>query len=125
MYLPTGHQWCPMFTSGSHIKVFPCLFRFGWVFAAGNATSFQGGMLCRGRRIAVQATAAGRRRKTLSRGKSKAPTGRPLKSEIQIRRSTAKDQSCYFILPRNMKPPKRLHSLTTNVSLCQQNAWKW
>jgi len=99
--------------------------RFGWVFAAGNATSFQGGMLCRGRRIAVQATAAGRRRKTLSRGKSKAPTGRPLKSEIQIRQSTAKGQSRYFIPPRNMKPPKRLHSLTTNVSTCQQNAGKW
>lgn len=51
--------------------------RFGWVFA-GNTTNLQGGILCRGG-IAVQATAAGRCCKTLSRGKSKAPAGRPLK----------------------------------------------
>ena len=98
--------------------------KFGWVFG-GNATSFQGGVLRRGRRIAVQATAAGRRRKTLSRGKSKAPSGRPLKSELQIKRTESKEQNRYFIPPRNMKPPKRLHSLSTNVSLCQQNAGKW
>lgn len=73
----------------------------------------------------MQATAAGRRRKTLSKGKSKAPTGRPLKSEVQIKQTTGEDQSRYFISPRNMKPPKRVHSLTTNVSLCQQNAGKW
>ena len=54
--------------------------KFGWVFG-GSVTSVQGGLLRRGRRITVQATAAGRRRKTLSRGKSKAPSGQPLKKE--------------------------------------------
>ena len=98
--------------------------KFGWVFG-GTSSSFQGGMLRRGRRITVQATAAGRRRKTLSRGKGKAPSGRPLKSELQIKRTTSDDQQRYFIRPRNMKPSKRLHSLITNVSMCQQNAGKW
>ena len=41
--------------------------KFGWVF--GGTITRQVGALRHGRRISVQATAAGRRRKTLSRGK--------------------------------------------------------
>jgi len=95
--------------------------KFGWAFG-GMSSSFQGGMLRQGRKIAVQATATGRWHKTSSRGKSKAPSGRPLKSELQIKQTISVDQQCYFMPP---KPPKWLHSLTTNVSLCQQNAGKW
>ena len=104
-------------------RIASALNRFGWVFG-GTVTSVQGGLLRRGRRIAVQATAAGRRRKTLSRGKSKAPSGRPMKKETQTTR-TKGDSSRYHIPPRNLKPPKRLHSLSGNIALSQQNAGKW
>ena len=98
--------------------------KFGWVFG-GSVTSVQGGLLRRGRRITVQATAAGRRRKTLSRGKSKAPSGRPVKKEAQIKHTKSNDLSHYQIPPRNLKPSKRLHSLSVNIALSQQNAGKW
>ena len=98
--------------------------RFGWVFG-GNITSIQGGILRRGRRIVVQASAAGRRRKTLSRGKAKVTPGRPIKNENSTRRTQGNDNSKYFIPPRNLKPAKRLHSLTANIALSQQNAGKW
>ena len=81
-------------------RIASALNRFGWVFG-GTVTSVQGGLLRRGRRIAVQATAAGRRRKTLSRGKSKAPSGRPLKKEAQtiseynIRKIFCSDKMAY------------------------------
>ena len=105
-------------------RIASALNRFGWVFG-GTVTGVQGGLLRRGRRIAVQATAAGRRRKTLSRGKSKAPPGRPVKKEVQTIRTSGDDLSRYHIPPRNLKPPKRLHSLSKNITLCQQNAGKW
>ena len=105
-------------------RIASALNRFGWVFG-GTVTSVQGGLLRRGRRIPVQATAAGRRRKTLSRGKSKVPSGRPVKKEVQITRTNGDDLSRYHIPPRNLKPRKRLHSLSENVTLCQQNAGKW
>lgn len=99
--------------------------KFGWVFG-GSVTSVQGGLLRQGRRIAVQATAAGRRRKTLTRGKAKAPPGRPVKKEANIARTKSElPVSRYHIPPRNQKPPKRLHSLSKNVELSQQNAGKW
>lgn len=105
-------------------RIASALNRFGWVFG-GTVTSVQGGLLRRGRRIAVQATAAGRRLKTLSRGKSKAPSGRPLKKEAQTIRTKGDDLSRYHIPLRNLKPPKRSHSLSRNVTLRQQNAGKW
>ncbi len=52
------------------------LHRFGWVFG-GRTKNMQGGFLRRGRRIPVNAKAAGRRRGTLSRGKAKVTPGRP------------------------------------------------
>ena len=98
--------------------------RFGWVFG-GNITSIQGGILRRGRRIAVQASAAGRRRKTLSRGKAKVTPGRPVKNENSTRQTQGNDNAKYIIPTRNLKPAKRLHSLTANIALSQQNAGKW
>ena len=105
-------------------RIASALNRFGWVFG-GTVTSVQGGLLRRGRRIAVQGTASGRRRKTLSRGKSKAPSGRPVKKETQTARTNGDDLSRYHIPPRNLKPAKRLHSLLGNIAPSQQNAGKW
>ena len=108
----------------SNNRIASALNRFGWVFG-GNITNVQGGILRRGRRIAVQATAAGRRRKTLSRRKAKVTAGRPVKNEAMTQRTQGDENISYYIPPRNLKPPKRLHSLTTNVALSQQNARKW
>ena len=83
-------------------------------------------MLRHGRRISVQATAAGRRRKTLSHGKQRRThLGRPVKLETSTQRTTGGAVSHYSIPTRNLKLPKRLHSLSKNVQLGQQNAGKW
>ncbi len=108
----------------SHSRLASALHRYGWVFG-GTVSSKQGGMLRRGRRINVQATAAGRRRKTLSRGKAKAPPGRPAAAESETIRTNGSTLSRYHLPSRNTKPPKRQHSLTANISLSQQNAGKW
>ena len=50
------------------------LHRFGWVFG-GNTSSIQGGNLCHGRRIPINAKSAGRRRGKVSRGKGKTYKG--------------------------------------------------
>ena len=71
----------------SNNRIASALNRFGWVFG-GSITNVQGGILRRGRRIAVQATAAGRRRKTLSRGKAKVTAGRPVKNESRYMTGT-------------------------------------
>ena len=107
----------------SNNRIASALNHFGWVFG-GNITNVQGGILRRGRRIAVQATAAGRR-KTLSRGKAKVTAGRPVKNEAGTRRTQGDENISCHIPPRNLKSPKRLHSLTANVALSQQNAGKW
>ena len=97
--------------------------KFGWVF--GGTITRQVGTLRHGRRISVQAIAAGRRRKTLSRGKQRTQLGRPVKLESSTQRTKGGAVSRYNIPARNSKPPKRLHSFSTNVQLGQQNAGKW
>ena len=104
-------------------RIVSALNRFGWVFG-GTVTSFQGGLLRRGRRIAVQATAAGRRRKTLSRDKSKVPSGRPLKKEAQTIRTKGDDLSRYHIPPRNLKPPKRSHVTGKECDTMPAECWE-
>lgn len=52
--------------------------QFGWVFRGSISRSYTKGKICHGKRIAVQATAAGRRRGKTSHGKSKVPAGRSL-----------------------------------------------
>ena len=93
--------------------------KFGWVF--GGTITRQVGALRHGRRISVQATAAGCCCKTLSRGKQRIHLGRPVKLETSTQRTTG---GAISIPTRNLKPQKRLHSLSKNVQLGQQNAVK-
>ena len=93
------------------------LTRFGWVFG-GTVKSTKCGYFRRGKRIPVNAKAAGRRRGKISRGKAKAPSGRPVaytpwpasNMEMPIRRATS---------------GKRLHSLKQSIIKGTQNAGKW
>ena len=95
------------------------LHRFGWVFG-GTIRSSQGGYMRRGRRIPVNAKAAGRRRKFVSRGKAKLPSGRPKGMKI------AQYQTSRYQFPCCKQPPgKRLHSLQANILSGTQNAGKW
>ncbi len=101
-------------TSASH--------KFGWCFG-GTITRMQGGVLRRGRRIPIQAKSAGRRRKTLSRGKAPAAPGRVPAGAA--RKEMARDDR-YFIPGRQKNNSvKRLHSLQDNIRMGQQNAGKW
>ena len=88
---------------------------FGWVFG-GRTKNTQGGFLRRGRRIPVNAKAAGRRRGTLSRGKAKVTHERH-------------KRACYHgtntMTTRKPAKGKRLHSLSENTTLGIQNAGKW
>ena len=94
--------------------------KFGWVF--GGTVTRQAGALRHGPRIAVQATAAGRRCKILSRGKAKAQAGRPVKSESLVKQTKSKALSRYHLPIRSVKPPRRKHLLSRNIQLCQHNA---
>ena len=95
------------------------LHRFGWVFG-GTIRSSQGGYMHRGRRIPVNAKAAGRRRKFVSRGKAKLPSGHPKGMKI------AQYPTSRYQLPCHKQPPgKRLHSLQANILSGTQNAGKW
>ena len=93
------------------------LHKYRWVF--GGTVTRQAGVLRHGRRIPVQATAAGRRCKILSRGKAKAQAGRPVKYQGLVKRTKSKALSQYHLPIRNAKPPKRQHSLSGNIQLCQ------
>ena len=77
-----------------------------------------------GRRISVQATAAGRRKGLKSRGKARAIPGKPPKSARQD--GNGSDTISRFHLPTR-RPPKgrRLHSLRANIDKGLQNAGKW
>ena len=72
----------------------------------GGKVSSQARALRHGRRISVQATAAGQRRKTLSYGKAKAQAGRPVKSESRVTRTKSNTLSRYHHPIRNKKPSK-------------------
>ena len=47
------------------------------------------------------------------------------KKETNIKRTKGNDLARYHIPARKLKPSKRLHSLSTNIALSQQNAGKW
>ena len=106
----------PLSTSALH--------RFGWTYG-GSVTSRKGGNLRHGRRIAVQATAAGRRRKDLSRGKAKATPGKPL-GLLKGQPPAKKQLDSRYILPTRREPKgKRKHSLKLSIEKGHQNAGKW
>ena len=100
----------------SNAMLASALHRFGWVFG-GSLSSQKFGILRHGKRITVQATAAGRRRKGVKRGKAPLVTGRPTTSQAVGNK--------YSMQVRNASKGKRLHSLSFNVSKSQQNAGKW
>ena len=86
--------------------------------------SLKCGLLRRGKRISVQATATGRR-KYGTRGKAPAQPGRPCKQTLVIRHSTTESRYIMPVRARNQVQKKRLHSLAHNIRLGQQNAGKW
>ena len=95
------------------------LHRFGWVFG-GTIKSTQGGHLRRGRRIPVNALSAGRRRKSVSKGKAKLPPGRPKGMKV-----ATYPPSRYNMPTRKQAPGKRMHSLKNSIQQGTQNARKW
>ena len=92
--------------------------QFGWVFGGTiSHTNFHGNT-CHGKRIAVQATSAGRRRAGSLRGKARVPSGRPAIS-------SAPSLSDRHHLPtRKQAKGKRIHSLSRNITKGLQNAGK-
>ena len=99
------------------------MYRFGWTFG-GSVTTRKGGHLRHGRRISVQATAAGRRKNTKSRGRARLTPGAPVKSAKSSQKIYDPD-SRYFIPTRRPPKGRRPHSLTHNIERGQQNAGKW
>ena len=96
--------------------------RFGWSFG-GSITSMKGGALRRGKRIAVQAASAGRR-KYGSRGKARVTAGKPVK--LANNKENLQPSQSRFTLPTRRAPKgKRPHDLSLNISKNVQNAGKW
>ena len=78
-------------------------------------TSRKFGKLRHGRRITVQATAAGRHRRGIKRGKGRQIAGRPAGNNYEK----------HSMVVRNEAKGKRVHSLSTNVTKGTENAGKW
>ena len=76
-----------------------------------------------GPRIPIQATAAGRRKRGVSRGKGKIPAGRPAKAQTGCKLKAIITR--YFLPVRKEPKGKRPHSLSLNISKGTQNAGKW
>ena len=106
----------PLLTSALH--------RFGWTYS-GSVTSRKGGKVRHGRRIPVQATAAGRRRKGLSRGKAKVTPGKPLGKQKGQPPAKMVQESRYILPTRREPKGKRKHSLKLSIEKGHQNAGKW
>ena len=102
----------------ANAKISSALHRFGWEFG-GSIQSTQGGHFRRGRRIPVNAQAAGRRRGG-SKGKARATSGRP--AGMTVARFPA---SRYTMCTRRPPKGKRIHSLAKNISEGLQNGGKW
>ena len=104
----------PLLTSSLH--------RSGWTFG-GTITSRKGGHLRHGKRISVQATAAGRRKGSMSRGKARVIPGKPVKSARNDEKSDA--SSRYHLPIRRPLKGRRPHSLKANIDKGSKNAGKW
>ena len=101
-----AHKSNPLLASALH--------RFGWVFGC-SITSKRFGNLQHGKRITVQATAAGRRRKGAKKGKGPIIPGRPA--------GNGTDKHSMSV--RNEPKGKCIHSLAKNITKGTQNAGKW
>ena len=95
----------------SNVMLASALHRFGWVLG-GSVTSQRFGKLRHGKRISVQATAAGRRRKGAKKGKGPLVSGRPVRDR-------------HVMSIRNEPKGKRVHSLSNSIIKGTQNAGKW
>ena len=98
-----------MLTSSTTAKLASALHQFGW----SPKLSVQPGLLRRGYRIPVQATAAGRCKKGSSWGKGMVTSGRPLKSSCTEKKEN--DMNQYNIPTTKESKGKRLHNLSLNV----------
>lgn len=109
-------------TGRSRARLASALHMFG--STAGTVHTTRGGPRLRhGKRIPVQSTAAGRRRKGITRGKAKIPAGRPVGTHNHKEKRAEEDR---YHLPTR-KPPKgkRPHNLSRSISQGSQNAGKW
>ena len=102
----------------SNAMLASALHKFGWVFG-GSVTSQKFGKLRHGKRITIQATAAGRRRKGVKKGKAPVVSGRPAGSQ------SVNIADKHSMQVRNEPKGKRLHNLSSNIAKGQQNAGKW
>ena len=80
------------------------------------------GQIRHGRRIAVQATAAGRRRCGIARGSARVIPGKPAGGSAALYN---KEYSRYILPTRRQSKGKRPHSLDVSVIKGHQNAGKW
>ena len=87
--------------------------RLGWVFG-GSVSAQKFGRLWHGRRITVQAAAAGRHRRGMKRGKMKI-AGRLVGHHYDNPSTVVKNEA----------KGKCVHSFSTNVTKGTQNAGKW
>lgn len=106
------------FGTFANARLTSALHRFGWIFG-GNTSSSQGGHFRCGRRIAINAKSAGRRRSAVSRRKGKAIQGRPKGMTI------ATYTDVHEIPVRKNPKGKRQHSLQKSMISGTQNAGKW
>jgi hypothetical protein len=104
-------------------KLAAAFHQFGWELGA--TTALKAGQLRHGKRIAVQATAAGRRRSGTTRGKGKQVSGRPAKGAKENTTPAQPTPTRHCMPVRNAPKGRRLHSLDKNIQLGQQNAGKW
>ena len=94
------------------------LHKFGWIFG-GSTTTQKFGRLHHGKRITIQATAAGRLRKGVKKGKAPVIPGRPAGSQ------SVNNTDKHSMHVRNEPKGKRLHNLSAKIAKGQQNAGKW
>ena len=92
--------------------------QFGWIYGGAVLHASTKGTIRHGKRIAVQATAAGRRCGKNSRGKSRIPAGRSCTNTFSL-------SDVHSMPTRNKPKGKRLHSLQEIISKGLQNAGKW
>ena len=110
-----------MCASSTTAKLASALHQFAW--SPGEKLTVQPGLLRRGYRIPVQATAAGRRQKGTPRGKGTVTSGRPLK--LNCTGGKENDTNRYNMPSRREPKGKRPHNFSVNVSKGLQNAGKW
>ena len=88
-----------------------------------TSLSIKSGLLQRGKRIKVQATATGRR-KFGTKGRGSALPGCPRSRKM----AKPREKASRYMLPvwqRNQMKQKRPHLLSANIKLGRQNAGKW